>query len=394
MSQKCYAPKEKIPYFAAILAMGFCVFLLIAAEFLPVSLLTPIAKDLNVSEGVAGQAASVSGFFAVLCSLFVAPLAGKIDRKTVLIALTGMMVFSLIGGAIAFNIYFLMVSRAVLGCVIGGFWALCTAVIMKMVPHDIVPRALGIVYAGNAAAVAFAPPLASWSGALFGWRIPFWALVPAALFCLIWLFVSLPEMKAKEEEKISLKRLYSLLGSWLILKNMLAVLLCFSGAFSAFTYFRVFLEGKADLSRDFLPWAFFAVGCAAFIGTSFASRLAGRYLNFLLWFLPVLLSGATILLLETASSFLALFLALVFWGGINAAIPVAWSSWLARDVKENPEAGGGLMVAVIQFAIMAGGTLGGMLLDRSGIAATFLFSACALLLSAFLAVLPAKSKIA
>lgn len=44
--------------------MALCVALLIASEFMPVSLLTPIAHDLHASEGAAGQAISISGFFA------------------------------------------------------------------------------------------------------------------------------------------------------------------------------------------------------------------------------------------------------------------------------------------------------------------------------------------
>lgn len=35
--------------------MTLCVFVLIASEFMPVSLLTPIARDLDVTEGLAGQ---------------------------------------------------------------------------------------------------------------------------------------------------------------------------------------------------------------------------------------------------------------------------------------------------------------------------------------------------
>lgn len=36
--------------------MTLCVFVLIASEFMPVSLLTPIARDLGVTEGLAGRA--------------------------------------------------------------------------------------------------------------------------------------------------------------------------------------------------------------------------------------------------------------------------------------------------------------------------------------------------
>src|SRR4051812_26122204 len=50
----------------AVLALTLCVATLIASEFMPVSILTPIATDLHLTEGAAGQAISVSGLFAVL----------------------------------------------------------------------------------------------------------------------------------------------------------------------------------------------------------------------------------------------------------------------------------------------------------------------------------------
>ncbi|MBN9425621.1 MAG: MFS transporter, partial [Burkholderiales bacterium] len=62
--------------------MSVCAFALVASEFLPVSLLTPIASDLHVSEGMAGQGIAISGVFAVFTSLFIAALAGGLDRKT------------------------------------------------------------------------------------------------------------------------------------------------------------------------------------------------------------------------------------------------------------------------------------------------------------------------
>ncbi len=63
--------------------MALCVFALIASEFMPVSLLTPIATDLHVSEGVAGQGIAVSGAFAVLTSLLLPALARQTDRKVI-----------------------------------------------------------------------------------------------------------------------------------------------------------------------------------------------------------------------------------------------------------------------------------------------------------------------
>src|SRR3954454_19693272 len=81
---------------SAVGSMALCVAMLIASEFMPVSLLTPIANDLGASEGMTGQAISISGLFAVVTSVFIATIAGRFDRRRVLIALTGVMLASLV----------------------------------------------------------------------------------------------------------------------------------------------------------------------------------------------------------------------------------------------------------------------------------------------------------
>ena len=104
----------------AVFAMTLCVSALIASEFMPVSLLTPLASDLHLTAGQAGQAISVSGIFAVVMSLLVSRATRGIDRRTVLLAFTLLMIAS---GTVAFapNFAVLMAGRALLGIWIGGF---------------------------------------------------------------------------------------------------------------------------------------------------------------------------------------------------------------------------------------------------------------------------------
>jgi predicted MFS family arabinose efflux permease len=61
-------------------------------------------------------------------------------------------------------------------------------------------------------------------------------------------------------------------------------------------------------------------------------------------------------------------------------------------MPQNAEAGGGLMVAVIQLAIALGSTVGGLLFDSSGYQSTFVTSAAVLLLAAFLTFLTSRSQ--
>ncbi|WP_284306083.1 hypothetical protein [Shewanella glacialipiscicola] len=56
------ASQQQTANWSGVLAMSLCVFALVASEFMPVSLLTPIATDLSVSEGLVGQGIAISVF--------------------------------------------------------------------------------------------------------------------------------------------------------------------------------------------------------------------------------------------------------------------------------------------------------------------------------------------
>jgi predicted MFS family arabinose efflux permease len=153
---------------SGVIAMSLCVFALIASEFMPVSLLTPIASDLHVTEGMAGQGIAISGAFAVLTSLSISWLAGGMNRKPLLLALTALMALSGAVVALAPNYLVYMLGRALIGVVIGGFWSMSAATAMRLVPSDKVPRALAIFNGGNALATVVAAPLGSYLGAVMG----------------------------------------------------------------------------------------------------------------------------------------------------------------------------------------------------------------------------------
>ncbi len=116
----------------AVLALSPGAFALVASEFMPVSLLTPIATDLAITEGQAGQSLAISGAFAMVTSLSLGALTGRTDRRHVLLALVALMMGSGTAAALAPNCVVFLVGSALIGVAIGGFWSLSAAVGMRL----------------------------------------------------------------------------------------------------------------------------------------------------------------------------------------------------------------------------------------------------------------------
>ncbi|KHK59090.1 transcriptional regulator [Burkholderia sp. A9] len=367
---------------SAVGSMAMCAAMLIASEFMPVSLLTPIASDLHATVGMAGQAISISGLFAVVTSLLIPSVTGRFDRRHVLTALAALMLVSLVLIAEARDFTMLMTARALLGVVIGGFWSLATATIMRLVPEQAIPKALGVLFTGNAVATAFAAPIGSYVGAMIGWRGVFWALAPIVIVNMIWLWSSIPSMPAQGSHPVG--KVIGLLKRPNVAFGMLAVMLTFGGAFAIFTYLRPFLESYTHVDVTQLSMLLLGLGLAGFAGTYGASALIAKRLYFLLMILPLALGAVTVGMLSVGHLLWAVALAMIAWGTVNSAIPVAWSTWLTQGVKDEPESGGGLMVAAIQLSIMVGAEFGGILLDHVSIAATLVGGTALLVLSALI----------
>jgi len=374
---------------SAVFALTLCVSTLIASEFMPVSLLTPLAGDLHLSEGEAGQAIAVSGIFAVLTSLFIASASRRLDRRALLLGLTGLLLASGLIVALAPNYAVLMIGRALLGIVIGGFWSMSTATVMRLVPPDGVPRALGLLNGGNALATIVAAPLGSLLGAWVGWRGAFFCVVPLAAATFAWQYLTLPPMPPREPA--SAGAAFRVLRRPLAPQGILAVTLLFMGQFALFTYLRPFLETATRVVVSALSAILLLIGVSGLAGTWLIGLLLKRRLYGLLVAMPLAMAGIALGLVALGASTAAATILLALWGLIGTAAPVAWWTWQARTLCDDAEAAGGLMVAAIQLAITLGASAGGLLWDQGGYRATFAFAAAILLASALSALAAARA---
>jgi predicted MFS family arabinose efflux permease len=358
---------------AAVTCLSLLTFLLVGLEFLPVSLLTPIARDLSVSEGQAGLAITISGVFAVITSLFGNGVLSKFDRKAVVLLYTSVLTLSSLAVALAPNFVVFLLGRALVGIAIGGFWSLSTAILARLTSKSDLPKAIALLQGGTALAIVVAAPIGSFLGGLIGWRGTFLITVPIGLAALVWQFAVLPKMPAAET--VSVGRMVGLLRNRAFLIGMTATGLVFMGMNALSIYLRPFLEGVTGVGINALSLMLLGVGLGGLAGTSLISFVLRRHLAAALIGMPGTVAVIALLLICFGSSPFATAMLLVLWGFFSTPTPVAWNTWMARLVPDELEAAGGVQVALIQLAIAGGAFAGGVLFDGADWWSAFLLAA-------------------
>jgi predicted MFS family arabinose efflux permease len=367
---------------SAVYSLALGVIGFVSAELLPVSLLTPIAADLGVSDGVAGQAVATTAIVAMFSSLLIASVIRSIDRRYVLLLFTASLVASNLLAAFAVNYAMLLTGRLVLGLGLGGFWSMSAAVSMRLVPASHVPKALSIVYGGVSIAVIAAAPVGSYFGGLIGWRGVFLANALLCAIALVWQFSILPSIVPARRSR--LRTIFELLRRSQIRSGILAMTFVFAGHFAFITYVRPFLEERMAVGTEAVSLAFLGFGLANIAGTFAAGFLIARSLRGTLLAMPLLMGVIAISLAFAGSSYATAVVAIVVWGFAFGAVPVTWTVWQTRAVPEEVESFGGLRVAAIQLAITTGAASGGILFDWKGATGAFIGSGVMLLLASAL----------
>ena len=377
--------ETSVAHWSAVFSLFAGVTSLIAAEFIPVSLLTPIASTLQISEGMAGQTVTAVGICSVISSLLLVPATKMFDRRMVLLALSLLLIVSDVLVAMAPNYFILLIGRGLLGFCVGGFWSMASAVTIKLVPAKDITRALSIVYAGVSFATIISLPLASYLGYFIGWRNVFYASAVLSVFSFIWQIISLPSLPPQKET--SFKNMFGLLKEPWIALGIAATIFSFAGYHFFFTYLRPFLEHTLALSATRLSILLLLFGIANCLGTVVAGIfMKEMYRNTMISVHVILLIFSVSFILYFENSWLSQIL-VILWGFMFGFIPVGWSTWIVRTLANKSEMIGGLSVAAIQFSIGMAAAIGGSIYDRYGIEGVFVSSSLAFICAIFLMII-------
>lgn len=148
---------------------------------------------------------------------------------------------------------------------------------------------------------------------------------------------------------------------------MFAILAVFTAQMAILTYIRPLLESFAGLSISAVSALLLVFGVANFIGTSASSFVMKTSLKLALALPPLVTALSFSTLLATGGSPVVCTIVVAFWGFACGIVPVAWSTWVTQNVKDDTENAGGLQIAVIQLANTIGAAIGGYVYDSSGV---------------------------
>ena len=383
--------EPRAPAWMAVFSLAMGVFGLLTAEYLPASLLTPMSAGLGVSEGLAGQAVTVTAVVAMFSGLLTASLTRWIDRRIVLLAFSLLMIASNLLAALSSSLIVLLAMRVLLGIALGGFWSMAAAVAMRLVPAILLPRALSIIFSGISVATVVAVPLGSYLGGLYGWRSAFFAAAALGVLTLAFQFFALPPLKPTRPARLG--TILEILRRPGIGAGMLCCTLVHTGQYALFTYIRPVLESVMVINVSGLALILLAFGVANFVGTLVAGWMLERSLRATLVVMPVLIGGASLGLILLPAGITGQVLLVVLWGVAFGGVPVAWSNWVAPAVPDQAEGAGGMVVVSGQSAIAAGAAVGGLMFSIGGVVGVFGVASVMLLCSALLIVFRVRTNV-
>ena len=376
--------RDRLPI-ASLLALATAAFITILTEALPVGLLPQMAQGLAVSEAWVGQTVTIYAVGSLVAAIpLTAATQGVRRRPLLLAAIAGFAVANAIT-AFSGSYVLTMAARFLAGVSAGLLWALLAGYAARMVPEHQKGRAIAIAMVGTPLALSLGVPAGTFLGNVIGWRMCFGMMSGLALILMLWVRIQVPDFAGQSAGKrLSLGRVFTMAGVRPVLCAVLAFVLAHN---ILYTYIASFLAAVGMVAQTGLVLLVF--GVTSLLGIWIVGVLIDRYLRALTLSCSALFC-LSVLALGVAGDVLAVvYAAVAVWGLAFSGAATLFQTALVRTAEGGTDVAQSMLVTAWNMAIAGGGIIGGVLLERLGVAA-FSPVLLVLLLIAFVVVWSAR----
>jgi predicted MFS family arabinose efflux permease len=215
--------------------------------FVIAGVLPVIARDMQVTEGLAGQLVTVFSLTYGLGAPALAALTGRWPRARILIIALGTFCLINVGSALAPSFALLALTRVLAACFAALYAPLAYTIGTALATPEKRGQALSLVLGGLTVATVLGSPLGTWVGDHFGWRMSFGLVaLLAGVACVALLLCGLPSESAASVP--SLRSRLAPMREPRLLLALLPTLLWDLGIYIVYTYLAPLLQQNLHLS--------------------------------------------------------------------------------------------------------------------------------------------------
>ncbi|MDL4773085.1 MFS transporter [Actinomadura xylanilytica] len=364
----------------AVIAVMLGIFAIVTTEILPIGLLTPIGSSFAISDGTAGLMMAMPGVLAAFAAPAVTVATGRFDRRPMLCALVLLLAVADVLAAVAPAYWMMLVSRVLVGIVIGGFWSIGAGLAGRLVPPGSTGRATAVIFSAVPLGSVLGVPAGTFIGGAAGWRTAFAVMAALTAGVLVALIALLPPLPAERVTRPGV--LGGLLRAAGIRSGLLVTFLVVLAHFGAYTYVAPFLERVTRLGPESVTACLLLYGAAGIAGTFIAGSMAERRPRATFGVAAGMLAAATLLFPVLGTAEIGAIALLAVWGIAYGAVPVCSKTWFAKSAPDAPEAASVIFTASFQATFSAGALAGGAVVDRASLSTVMVLGGVTALVAA------------
>ncbi|EME60737.1 MFS transporter [Amycolatopsis decaplanina] len=364
----------------AVLAVTLGIFSLVTTEILPIGLLTPIGGDFRITPGTAGLTMTLPGFLAALAAPAVTVAAGRLDRRILLCVLMVVLALADVLAATAHAYWAMLVSRVLVGLVIGSFWAIGSGLAARLVGPGRAGTATAVIFSAVPLGSVLGVPAGTFVGELFGWRAAFAVMAVFTVGVLAALAWALPPLPSEGATRLGVLREMTRRRETRL--GLLVTVLIVLAHFGTYTYVTPLLRQVTQVSPELITVFLFVYGTAGIAGNFAAGAAIARDLRLTFLTAAGLIGAVTCALPFLGDAKAGVLALLVVWGFAYGAVPVCSGTWFARAAPRAPEAASVLFTSSFQATLSAGALLGGLVVDAVSVPAVMVAGGLVALLAA------------
>lgn len=356
------AKKEILP----LIGMTVSAFIFNTSEFMPIGLLTDIAKSFEITEAKAGMLITVYSWIVMLLSLPLMILVSRIDYRRLFMGTVAVFGICQVLTVLSNSYGMLMASRIGVACAHAIFWSIASPIAVRMASEAHQSKALSMVVTGTSVATIAGLPLGKMVGHYAGWRIAFLIVAVITFGVLVYMAFLFPKMDCGEPFRV--KQLPQLFKNRSLVCVYIQTFLFVVGYYTSYSYIDPFLQQVAGMGNSMVTITLFVFGAAGLLGSFLFSKFYDKYRRGVLRTVMAALVVELLLLLPAAGKPGFMMALCALWGITVLMFNVSFQSETIQCTDEQSSSVAmSIFSGIFNFGIGAGSFLGGIVCDKGQI---------------------------